>query len=177
MAPRIAVVVPSVSSVRPEIEGIFRRILAPETVTIGARDLPLPFEFSLGVPLANMPMARAALLLLRWMHEALPQDDLSWLILSGFLCEHEDELLPIAAFDARLRRLAMRQPEMELDTFVQFLSENWREAIPLHNLRRRLRAGRNLLPQGGLAELRGMGRSGRTNIGDGPLARSSFAAE
>jgi ATP-dependent helicase/nuclease subunit B len=150
VAPRIAVVVPSVSSVRPEIEGIFRRILAPETVTIGARDLPLPFEFSLGVPLANMPMARAALLLLRWMHEALAQDDVSWLILSGFLCEREDELLLIAAFDARLRRQAMRQPEMELDTFVQFLSENWREATPLHDLRKRLRAGRNLLPQGGL---------------------------
>jgi probable DNA repair protein len=149
IAPRIAVVVPGVSSVRHEIEGIFRRILAPETVTIGARDLPLPFEFSLGVPLANMPMARAALLLLRWMHEALAQDDVSWLILSGFLCEHEDELLLIAAFDARLRRLAMRQPEMELDTFVQFLSESWREAIPLHNLRRRLRVGQTLLPQGG----------------------------
>jgi ATP-dependent helicase/nuclease subunit B len=147
--PRIAVVVPNVSKVRPEIEEIFRRILAPETVTIGTRDLPLPFEFSLGVPLASIPVARAALLLLRWMHAALAQDDVSWLMLSGFLCEHEDELLLIAAFDARLRRQAMRQPEMELDTFVQLLSESWREAIPLHNLRKSLRAGRNLLPQGG----------------------------
>ncbi len=116
ITPRIAVVVPNVSNVRPEIEGIFRQILAPETVTIGAHELPLPFEFTLGVPLVNMPMARAALLLLRWMHQALAQDDLSWLILSGFLCEHEDELLLIAAFDARLRRQAMRQPEKELDT-------------------------------------------------------------
>lgn len=150
ITPRIAVVVPNVSKVRPEIEGIFRQILAPETVTIGAHEPPLPFEFSLGVPLVNMPMARAALLLLRWIHHALAQDDLSWLILSGFLCEHEDELLLIAAFDARLRRQAMRQPEMELDMFVQFLSESWREAMPLHKLRRRLQLAGNLLPQSGL---------------------------
>ena len=147
--PRIAVVAPSVSSVRPEIEGVFRQILAPETVAIGPRDLPLPFEFSLGVPLANAPMARAALLLLAWMNEPLAQEDLSWLILSGFLCEHEDELLPIAAFDARLRRLPMRQPQQELDTFLEFLSEGWREAIPLDKFRHRLRAGKRVLQRDG----------------------------
>ncbi len=38
------------------------------------------------------------------MNKALAQEDLSWLILSGFVCEQEDELLPMAAFDARLRR-------------------------------------------------------------------------
>ena len=64
---RIAVVVPGVSRERPEIERAFRQVLAPEAVAIGARDLPLPYEFSLGVSLADVPMARSALLLLRWM--------------------------------------------------------------------------------------------------------------
>ncbi len=148
-APGIAVVVPIVSSVRSEIERIFRQILNPEAVTIGAHDLPLKFEFSLGIPLTNVPVARAALLFLRWMNAALLHDQLSWLMLSGFVCRHHDELLPIAEFDARLRRQPMRLPEQDMDTFLKFLSEGWQEAKPLDTLRHRLRAARHLLPQGG----------------------------
>jgi ATP-dependent helicase/nuclease subunit B len=137
---RIAVVVPGVSVVRPEIERAFRQILAPEAVAVGTHDLPLTYEFSLGVPLAEVPMARSALLLLRWMSGALLQDQVSWLLLSGFLCEELDELLPIAEFDVNLRRRAMRQPEQDLDTFLQ-------SANPPDKLRRRLQAGRRLLSQ------------------------------
>jgi ATP-dependent helicase/nuclease subunit B len=150
VSPRIAVVVPDVSSIRPEIERIFRQILAPGAVAIAVDEAPLPFEFSLGIPLADVPMARAALLLLRWMNEALRQDQASWLLLSGFVCEHEDERLPLAELDARMRRQPMRQPEQELETFVHFLSQGWREAKPLDKLRRRLQTGRNAVPQNGL---------------------------
>jgi ATP-dependent helicase/nuclease subunit B len=150
LAPRIAVVVPDIPGIRPEIERIFRQILAPDTVSIAADEAPLPYEFSLGVPLADVPMVRAALLLLRWMSEALRQDQASWLMLSGFVCEHEEEQLPIAELDARLRRQAMRQPEQELETFLHFLSQGWRETKPLDKLRRRLQTGRNLVPQNGL---------------------------
>jgi len=146
-AHRIAIVVPNVSTVRPQIESIFRQLLAPQAIAIGQRDLPLPFEFSLGVPLENVPMARAALFLLRWMHDPLPQEQLSWLMLSGFLCEHQDELLPIAAFDAKLRSQAMRQPDQDLDTFLQLLSTGSKEAIPLGALLHRLRIARKILPQ------------------------------
>lgn len=145
--PRIAVVVPGISSLRPEIERIFQQILAPDTVTIRDRDLPLPFEFSLGVPLLQIPLARAAVLLLRWMHEPILQDDLSWLLLSGFLCTQPEEVLQIASFDARLRQLPMRQREQDLETFLDLLSEGWREAIPLSALRDRLRACRRLIPE------------------------------
>jgi ATP-dependent helicase/nuclease subunit B len=145
-APRIAVVVPAVSRVRPEIERIFRHILAPAAESIGTRDAPLTFEFSLGVPLADVPMARAALLLLRWIHTALLQEEASWLMLSGFVCESVDELLPIAAFDARLRGQSMRQPEQDLDTFLQFLDRAWTEALPLTAVRRRLQKAQRLLP-------------------------------
>ena len=137
---RIAVVVPGVSRERPEIERAFRQVLAPEAVAIGARDLPLPYEFSLGVSLADVPMARSALLLLRWMHEALLQDQVSWLLLSGFLCEQQDELLAIAEFDVNVRRRAMRQPEQDLDSFLQ-------SAYPPEKLRHRLQAARRLLHQ------------------------------
>jgi probable DNA repair protein len=138
--PRIAVVVPNVSTVRPEIERIFRQILAPGAVAIREHDQPLPFEFSLGVPLADVPMARSALLLLRWMNEALSLEQVSWLLLSGFLHKQQEELLPIAEFDVKFRRQAMRQPEQDLETFLY-------SANPPDNLRRSLQAGRRLLPQ------------------------------
>ena len=134
---RIAVVVPNVSKVRAEIERLFRQILAPQAVAIGEHDHPLPFEFSLGVPLADVPMARSALLLLRWMYGALQQDQVSWLLLSGFIHEQQDELLPIAEFDVKFRRQAMRQPEQDLETFLQ-------SANPPDQLRRSLQAGRRL---------------------------------
>ncbi len=137
---RIAVVVPAISRERPEIERAFRQVLAPETVAIGARDLPLPYEFSLGVSLADVPMARSALLLLRWMREPLLQDQVSWLLLSGFLCEQQEELLAIADFDVNVRRRAMRQPEQDLDSFLQ-------SAHPPERLRHRLQAARRLLHQ------------------------------
>jgi ATP-dependent helicase/nuclease subunit B len=141
-AARFAVVVPNVSTVRPEIERVFREILAPQTVAIGEHDKPLPFEFSLGVPLADVPMARSALLLLRWMKEALSLEQLSWLLLSGFLHQQQDELLPIAEFDVKFRRQAMRQPEQDLETFLY-------SANPPDNLRRSLQAGRRMLTQNG----------------------------
>ncbi len=139
---RIAVVVPNVSTVRPEIERTFRQILAPQAVAIGEHDKPLPFEFSLGVPLADVPMARSALLLLRWMNGPLLLDQVSWLLLSGFFHQQPDELLPVAEFDVKFRRQAMRQPEQDLETFLY-------SANPPDNLRRSLQAGRRLLPQNG----------------------------
>lgn len=142
---RIAVIIPAVSRARPEMERIFRKILAPATVAIGPHDASLPFEFSLGVSLADVPMARAALLLLRWMQDPLPQDQASWLMLSGFLCEDDDELLPIAAFDARLRGQSMRPPKLDLDAFLQSLNRAWKEAMALSSLQRRLQKGQRLL--------------------------------
>jgi ATP-dependent helicase/nuclease subunit B len=135
---RIAVVVPGVATVRAEIERVFREVLAPATVAISANPGPLPYEFSLGVPLSAVPMARSALLLLRWMKHSLSPDQVSWLMLSGFLCEEEDELLPMAELDAKIRSRSMRQPEQDLNAFLQF--------APPDKLSSRLRHGRRLLP-------------------------------
>jgi ATP-dependent helicase/nuclease subunit B len=137
-AARIAVVVPGVATVRAEIDRVFRQLIAPAAVAISARS-PLPYEFSLGVPLAEVPMARSALLLLRWMEQALLPDQISWLLLSGFLCEEQDELLPMAEFDVKMRSRSMRQPEQDLDDFL-------RSAAP-DKLRRRLQHARRLLSQ------------------------------
>jgi probable DNA repair protein len=74
------------------------------------------------------------------MNQALLPDQVSWLLLSGFLCEQQEELLAIADFDVSVRRRAMRQPEQDLDSFLQ-------SARPPEKLRHRLQAGRRLLHQ------------------------------
>jgi ATP-dependent helicase/nuclease subunit B len=119
--------------------------LAPQAVAIGTHEASLPFEFSLGVPLAQVPVVRAALLLLRWMHQALLQDQASWLMLSGFVCDDQDELLAAARFDARVRQQPMRQPEQSLDDFSQLLNKAWPEATPLGPMRRKLLAARRFV--------------------------------
>jgi ATP-dependent helicase/nuclease subunit B len=137
---RIAVVVPDVAAMRPEITRIFHQVLAPETVAINTNDSALPFEFSLGVPLADVPMARSALLLLRWLHEPLLQSDISWLLLSGFLDEQTGEMLPVAEFDAKVRQEPMRQPEQDLESYLKSGSAP-------DGLRRRLYTARKVLAQ------------------------------
>ncbi len=63
---RIGVIVPDAQAVRSDIERIFRRVLMPETDDVLAPAARMPFEFSLGQPLGDAPVIRAALLLLRW---------------------------------------------------------------------------------------------------------------
>lgn len=110
---RIGVLVPDLEAVRPEMERTFRRVLAPQSddiFTSGAA----PFEFSLGLPLAQVPVIRAALLVLRWIHGALPEEEATWLLLSGFIGESAGEYLPLARLDAARRDSASISPEVSL---------------------------------------------------------------
>ncbi|MBV8113563.1 MAG: PD-(D/E)XK nuclease family protein, partial [Silvibacterium sp.] len=86
-AMRVGVIVPELRSVRCEIERIFRRVLMPETDDVFASSARMPFEFSLGQPLGEVPVIRAALLLLRWAAEPLNEEQVSWLLLSGYLSQ------------------------------------------------------------------------------------------
>src|SRR6185437_11482919 len=58
---RIGIIAPDLGAVRSQIERVFRRVLMPESDDIGALQA-MPFEFSLGQPLADTPVIRAALL-------------------------------------------------------------------------------------------------------------------
>ncbi len=133
---RAAVIVPDVSAVRSEVEGIFRRVLAPWSIAPGAPELPLPFEFSLGVPLSKTPMVRAALLLLSWMKDALRREEVTWLALSGFLWNEESDLLALAEFDAKTRRSGVLPPEYTLDAYLQ--QSGWNRSEASSGMRRRL---------------------------------------
>src|SRR5271165_3819485 len=118
---RIGVIVPDAQAVRSDIERIFRRVLMPETDDILAPAARMPFEFSLGQPLGSAPVIRAALLLLRWARNPLSEEEVSWLLLSGYLSQSTElraqgteEYLALASFDAALRNSGSLSLEISL---------------------------------------------------------------
>jgi probable DNA repair protein len=105
---RLAVIVQDIDANRGEIDRAFRRVLAPQSGDF------LPWEFSLGQPLAAVPVVKAALLLLRWLVEPLAQAEISWLLLSGFLSPNPD-IAEMAALDAEMRKESKLPPEASLE--------------------------------------------------------------
>lgn len=115
---RIGVIAPDVSEIRAETERVFRSVLMPESLDLTIDSAPMPFEFSLGVPLATVPVIRAALLLLRWTSSPLTEEQISWLLLSGFLHQHSTETATLARFDFKQRASGALSPEATLKIFL-----------------------------------------------------------
>jgi probable DNA repair protein len=123
----IAVIVPAMESGRAEIDRVFRQTLAPELNAIDASASSGPYEFSLGVPLAQTPMVAAALDILRWATGPLPLDRVSALLLAPHFAAGSSEstattsgapseFLARAEFDASvLRKQHLLQPQIKLD--------------------------------------------------------------
>jgi probable DNA repair protein len=114
---RFGVLTPDVSAMRSDIERIFRRVLMPQT-DISAQQA-MPFEFSLGQPLAHVPVIRAALLLLRWLHASLQEGEVTWLLLSGFLSSGSGEYLGLARQDAKRRNSGSLSLEVSLGSLLK----------------------------------------------------------
>ena len=112
---RIGVIVPALEDRRSSIDRIFREVLAPELEDIAASNHTAPYEFSLGAMLAETPMVRIALDLLRWVSGPLPIDRISALLVSPLFGMDEDERYARAAFDAFvLRKTKILRPEASL---------------------------------------------------------------
>jgi ATP-dependent helicase/nuclease subunit B len=133
---KIGVVVPSIASARGAIDRSFRRILLPASEDIRRPAAQLPWEFSLGHPLSEVPAIRAALLLLRWTAGPLSEEQVSWLMLSGFVADTATNRLNVAKHDARLRRFAVLSTERTLQSYRESLTAS----SSLHDLRFRINA-------------------------------------
>ncbi len=128
-AARIAVVVPDLSGERAMMERVFREVLAPELGSIAADEAAAPYEFSLGRPLAEMPLIAVALDLLRWGVGALPLEAVSGLIVSDYFAQGNGEREARAAFDAfELRRIGTLRPEITLSGMARALGGSRRSA-------------------------------------------------
>ena len=119
---RIGILMPDLAGRRPQLERELFRILSPERFPMSAGAAPaLPFEFSLGQPLAQVPLVHAALLLLRWLRAPLMQQELSWLLLSSTLgaAQGEGARDTLAQLDAKLRNQRCAPLELTLESFLR----------------------------------------------------------
>src|SRR5262249_15956006 len=106
---------------RFQLERDFYTLLNPQQFAITAGAAPaLSFEFSLGQPLAQVPLVHAALLLLRWLSHPLTQQEVSWLLLSSTLGASQGEAAreALAYLDTKLRNAKCAPPELTLEAFL-----------------------------------------------------------
>ncbi len=139
---RVAVIVPGLETQRREIDRVFREVLAPELEDIRAASESGPYEFSLGVALADVPMVATALDLLRWAAGPLPLEQVSGLLLSRYFAPASEERAARAEFDAfELRKARMLRPEISLERLFAAVEGSKRRAT-LSRLSSTLRAMR-----------------------------------
>ena len=116
---RLAVILPSPGQERSAIERVFREVLAPELLPITAGAMGGPYEFSLGQPLARVPMVAVAMDLLRWARGALPLETVSRLLLSPFFANGTEEGARAELDAFVLRRLTLLKPEISVEGLVR----------------------------------------------------------
>lgn len=126
---------------RGEIERAFARFLTTESVKMA------PVEFSMGIPLAQTPLVRGALLILRWISKKLlPENEVDWLIATGLTAETDYETSCLQKQMKSIRRRNTQRPEWTLESFINAkpngieLPERWTRRM-LSALRRIEEAG------------------------------------
>ena len=113
---RVLVIARNVAERRGEMERAFLRE--------NERGVDLRFEFSLGVPLGQTPVARSAEMVLRWLDGVLEEQELDWLIAGGHASASEQETAELAAAMRAIRRRNRQRPRWSLRNFAA-------ESLPL----------------------------------------------
>ena len=130
---RLLVITQDQAQRRGEIERAFLRFTPPGQAPA--------FEFSLGVPLTQIPFTRSALLLLRWLHSTLNETELDWLF-STSLAAAPDESAALQACMRILRRHDLQRPQWTLEAFLT--ADRISSTIPREWTRRMIAAQRSL---------------------------------
>lgn len=107
---RVLVIAQDVAERRGEMERAFLRE--------NERGADLRFEFSLGVPLQSVAVARCADLLLRWLDGELAEEEVDWLLASGRAAVVEAETVELEAAMQAIRRRNRQRTHWGLRTFV-----------------------------------------------------------
>ncbi|HEX4985555.1 MAG TPA: PD-(D/E)XK nuclease family protein [Burkholderiales bacterium] len=105
-AARVGVVVPELGLRRKEVARVFARVMHPAHNLPGAPRKAPPYNISLGAPLSEYALVRAALALLELASAEVPFDLASKLVRSPFLGGAESEFAARARLDAALRKKA-----------------------------------------------------------------------
>jgi probable DNA repair protein len=122
---RLLVVAQGISKRRGEIERAF-------LAHTGSPAAPV-FEFSLGVPLSQVALARAAHLLLRWLDGPIQEQELDWLLSTGLAAANLQESAALQSYVRALRRHGLERPQWTLAAFLgqqcasELLPSSWVE--------------------------------------------------
>jgi len=120
---RLLVVAQSVKERRGEFERAF------------LRHAKAPFEFSLGIPLSQVVLARAAHLMLRWLDGPLAEVELDWLLSTGHAAASRQESAALQTYMRALRRSNLERSQWALGVFLnqrfaaELLPASWVERI------------------------------------------------
>lgn len=142
---RIGVVVPELARCRSAVIRIFTATMHPDVrdVLPGAKHLPVPFNISLGLPLAAYPLIETALTALVLIDRQLDYATVSQWLRSPFLMGAESEMMQRALLDVRCRKYA--EPVVTLERFLVWMRQAggqtgcpqlWRMLIALSHFRR-----------------------------------------
>jgi probable DNA repair protein len=109
---RLLVVSQDAALRRGEIERSFHRYLG-QTNTAAS-----PLEFSLGIPLADVPLIRGALLLLRWFTQPISENELDWLLSTELTAETSSDTAALQRYMQDIRRRNQQRPVWTLEAFL-----------------------------------------------------------
>ncbi len=113
---RLLIVTQDVPTRRGEIERAFLRLACEGG---GASAASGVFEFSLGVPLSQIALARGASLMLHWLTEPIEEHELDWLLSTGQIAASPGESLTLTAFMRALRRRNQQRTRWMLADFLR----------------------------------------------------------
>jgi ATP-dependent helicase/nuclease subunit B len=113
---RLLVVTQDVPRRRGEFERAFLRFAGAERNPGNAET---QFEFSLGVPLGQIALARSAKLLLRWLSSPIEEHELDWLFSTGQVAASSEESRSLTAFMRALRRKGRQRTRWALSEFIR----------------------------------------------------------
>ena len=130
---RLLIITQDLSERRGEIERAFLRFSHPGTAPL--------FEFSLGIPLSQVPLARSALLLLRWLSDTVDENALDWLFACG-LAATSEEAASLQTCMRTLRRFDQQRLQWPLEGFLN--QGRIATAVPQQWKRRMISAQRSL---------------------------------
>ncbi len=114
---RLLIITQDARKRRGEIERGFLRYLNADDNS--ADDAARLLEFSLGVPLGQVALARGAQLLLRWLGDSLAENELDWLFATGQIVASPDESRALTAFMRALRRRGLQRQRWTLSEFLR----------------------------------------------------------
>jgi RecB family exonuclease len=81
----------------------------------------LDFEFSMGLPLARIGLARSAVLLLRWLQSPIAEPELDWLLGCGHLAASPEEEIAFCDAMRQIRNRGQERPDWPIAEFARYI--------------------------------------------------------